>query len=61
MKITKTQLQEIIKEAFNVNSSWLFIYSLVPSIGSTNQKFLYFSFLFKLIVSSEIRGMLGVD
>ena len=52
--------KSIIKEAFNVNSSLLFMYSFVPSIGSTNQKFLYSFFLFKLNVSSEIKGIFGV-
>ena len=52
--------KSIINEAFNVNSFLLSMYSFVPSIGSTSQKFLYLLFLFKLTVSSEIKGILGV-
>ena len=52
--------KSIINAAFNVYSSFFFIYSLVPSIGSINQKFLDLFLVFRFIVSSEIIGISGV-
>ena len=42
-------------------SSFPEIYSLVPSIGSINQKTVFLFFSFILTVSSEIIGMSGVS
>ena len=50
----------ITKAAFNVYSSFPAIYSFVPSIGSINQKIFDLFFSFRLTVSSEIIGILGV-
>ncbi len=57
-----TGLRLTIKAAFKVYSFFFFIYSLVPSIGSINQKvfFSLFIFILKSTVSSETIGILGV-
>ena len=51
----------ITKAAFKVYSSLPAIYSLVPSIGSINQKIFEVFFIFKLTVSSETIGIFGVS
>ena len=51
----------ITKAAFKVYSSFPAIYSLVPSIGSINQKILDLFLTLKLTVSSETIGMFGVS
>ena len=50
----------IISAIFKVYSSDPFIYSLVPSIGSINQKTLFVFFTLRSTVSSEIIGIDGV-
>ena len=51
----------MIRAAFKVYSSFPDIYSLVPSIGSINQKTFALFFFFISTVSSDMIGIFGVS